>query len=258
MNKKIFVFTGANGVGTTFMTKYCAKLLANDERKIALIDGTYSRGLYYSLCINEYEKQTEALRELQEGTINPINIGNIDLYTNHPGIIAYNTFSVISSINKLLLDRYDVIFIDVDFEDAIPFCRIGDLALVVDFRRCSADNTQRSFLLPMVQELGEDNMPRTMIIYNKAIKCKMKLTHVEEYLMHVKHESKNYFLLKDIYDAEIQFLDEVYMVDLNNTFDGVLDLSKFSTDFKNSLYKIVKEFICPLNKKVKDLTKEGM
>lgn len=247
MSEKLVVFTGFTGAGKSFLSKYTSRIISNDGKRVALVDASINRGLYYSMCVGEDDMKTRSLQSIEEGKNKAVPFGNIDIFTNKPAAINFQR--VFENLRKLE-EEYDVVIVDANYEAALMIAQEARLFIVQDFRRESAVRNQQNFLLPLVQVTGEGKLPESTIIYNKAVKCKMRKEEVEQYLMMVKHEDRHYKLLTEAEEAEVPFYMENYITDLNNMTEGLLDTGRFTPDVRKALWEI-SNMIIPINKNYK-------
>lgn len=247
MLKKPVVFTGFTDSGKSFLAKYTSRIISNDNKRVALVDASINRGLYYSMCVGDDDMKTRSLQSIENGKNKAVPFGNIDIFTNRPAAINFQR--VFENLSKLQ-EEYDVVIVDANYEAALMIAQESRLFIVQDFRRESAVRNQQNFLLPLVQVAGEGNLPEATIIYNKAVKCKIRKEDIEQYLMMVRYEDKHYKLLTDAEEAEVPFYLENYITDLNNMAEGLLDTVKFTPDVRKALWEISNKII-PISKNYK-------
>lgn len=242
---QIILLTGGSGAGTTFLTRYLSKCLTEAGKKIALVDATGKKGLYYSFCAVQ-EETTTGLWDLEKGmggADGAFVYGGIDVFTGNPVELRDPIDYGKAMENLVAIGMYDLVLIDADLSEATALYGYADKVLaVLDLRQESAILIQQEFLLPLAKHLGEDALQEkeTMILYNKEIPCKVKLRHLEPYLMFAKEKNTHIRLLQKAEENIISFEEQNYIQDLNNLQNGVLSTERFTKGMKKSLGDLCK------------------
>lgn len=121
--KKIVSFVGTTKNGTSFVINNLALLLSSMNISTAILDTTQSKNAYYI-----YTKNEEQLRNVAENTISLLEKGvakgipvnkNLTVYTELPG--SEEGHKNIESILVTLMQNYDVVLIDADFNTSIEY-----------------------------------------------------------------------------------------------------------------------------------------
>lgn len=116
-NKKIVAFVGTSKNGTSFLVNNVAQLISSAGVNTAILDTTKNRNSYYIYTQNEEKLRNIAansIRRLQVGVAEGLRINkNLTVYTAIPDEdVGINNYT---EILKTLLENYDLVLIDCDF-----------------------------------------------------------------------------------------------------------------------------------------------
>lgn len=243
MDTVMVLFTGPKGVGKTLLVRSCARILSNDNKKVAIIDAAEDRGLNYCLCLGAEEEDLNALKAL-EALNDPnkepesVEIGkNIDLFTS-TRFVDVDYAKVFKNLS--LLKGYDCVLIDADINNAIHGVEVADrIFLVQNLARENAIETQQKFLLPAVSILGEESLnKKCLIIYNQDMESKMKIEEIEKYLTFAEKDGKVIPLLLKADDTSILFDEENQRIDIDMRANGIIKTRAFTKEFRKALFKL--------------------
>lgn len=244
MAQQRMIFTGAPGTGKTFVAKYCADIFGRNGKKVALIDATKERGLYFSLALDEVKIYKDAvscgLAALVDQQKNfAVNLGNIDLFTDAPQkqVDMKKFFESFQNIQS----TYDLVIVDAEIPWALELMDQKDrMLLIQDCHRRSLYSNQQDLLVNLVKQLGNEKLPETIIVYNKFMECKMKLNSIEDTLLYISEGGVTKDLLASVKpkDIVIEFSIDAYYSDLNNIADGHLEVGRLDSVTKSALLKL--------------------
>ena len=116
-NKKLVSFVGTSKNGTSFLVNNVAQLISVSGVNTAILDTTRNKNSYYIFTQNEEQLRNIAansIRRLQVGAAEGIKVNNnLTVYTAIPDEdVGINNYS---EILKTLLENYDLVLIDCDF-----------------------------------------------------------------------------------------------------------------------------------------------
>ena len=116
-NKKLVSFVGTSKNGTSFLVNNVAQLISASGVNTAILDTTRNKNSYYIFTQNEEQLRNTAansIRRLQVGAAEGIKVNNnLTVYTAIPDEdVGINNYS---EILKTLLENYDLVLIDCDF-----------------------------------------------------------------------------------------------------------------------------------------------
>ena len=116
-NKKLVSFVGTSKNGTSFLVNNVAQLISASGVNTAILDTTKNKNSYYIFTQNEEQLRNTAansIRRLQVGAAEGIKVNNnLTVYTAIPDEdVGINNYS---EILKTLLENYDLVLIDCDF-----------------------------------------------------------------------------------------------------------------------------------------------
>jgi DNA-binding NarL/FixJ family response regulator len=195
---KIVAFVGDRQVGTTTIVDFVAKAFVKKGKKVAVLDLTTNKTMYYMKCWGDTtisKKEKKALEYLNKGENLPIIVGeNYKLYTyiedegNDGTDYEFDFFQAIEQI------RYDsdIILIDMDFNTPSEWLKYGvtSVYLVNDLNILNMITVKN-----YVRELFKKgvNNKKVNLIVNKYIKARVKpediLASINQPIPYLEYES---------------------------------------------------------------------
>lgn len=121
--KKIVSFVGTTKNGTSFVVNNLAQMLSSMNISTAILDTTQSKNAYYIFTKNEEQLRNIAengIANLEKGIAKGISVNkNLDVYTELPD--TEQEHKDIESILVTLMQNYDVVLIDTDFNTNVEY-----------------------------------------------------------------------------------------------------------------------------------------
>ena len=121
--KKVVSFVGTTKNGTSFIVNNLALILSSMNISTAILDLTKSKNAYYIYTKNEQKLRDIAensILNLSNGITNGIEVNkNLTVYTELPGKEQENIDT--KNVLKTLLEKYNVVLIDADFNTPIDY-----------------------------------------------------------------------------------------------------------------------------------------
>lgn len=122
-DKKVVSFVGTTKNGTSFVVNNLATILSSMNVSTAILDVTKSKNAYYIYTNdNEHLRETASncITKLEKGIADGIRVNkNLVVYTSIPGEEIH--YENIGSILNTLLENYNIVLIDCDFETQTEF-----------------------------------------------------------------------------------------------------------------------------------------
>jgi hypothetical protein len=194
---KIVAFVGDRKAGTTTIIDFVAMLFSKRGKKVAVLDLTENKTLYYMKCWGDTAlttKEKRSLELLNERGNHPIVInGNYKLYTQieKPEMDDYE-FDFINAIEQIRYES-DIILIDMDFQSPCEWLKFGVSSIfVVNDLNILGVKTTKDYVKNIVEK-GVNNKKINLII-NKFIKSKVRaediLVGFTQPLRHLEYENE--------------------------------------------------------------------
>lgn len=134
-DKKVVAFVGTTKNGTSFIVNNTAELLSSMGIQTAILDMTNSKNAYYIYTKNEETLRTiavESIDNLQRGVAKGIKVNKkLDVFVDLPGEQKVYNDNNIGKILETLLQNFDAVLIDCDFNTPIEvFDKVQEIYLV--------------------------------------------------------------------------------------------------------------------------------
>lgn len=248
---KTATFIGGSKVGTSFLINAIAYVLSKKGIKVAILDMTRERNMFYI-----YTQNNDRLRRKAENSISNVILNNdtsegisinknLTLFTSTPGTDR-KSYNHMKLLERLKLE-YKVILVDADFTTPIDYFRLtNDIYVVQDMDILTVQQIT-TFLRELKSK--EISLAKVQVIINKFVKTSVTCKKLMEGLAYY-------------YDPQMTFVDELldprmsyftvpfnqdnYGKYINNLYFCDMDFSNFSKDFLDMI-DIICNVIYPLN-----------
>lgn len=239
----IVAFTGLERAGKTFITVGIAEKLSNFGQKVAIIDLSKSRDLYY-IYKNNIDKDTNGGTSLKVDDC--ISYSNIDIFTSKHDISDYieedQYYENFVENMKQIQYFYKTILIDVDLEQMQKIDKhfIDSVNVIVD-QRYTAKSKE-------IQEILK--YPNSRLIINQYLPCRFD---IEKFM----HQYITSDVQADVQDMDTQKMHYDLMNDIafkNNYFKNK-GINKFTKEIQEQFMELIKS-INILDKK--QINKKGL
>ena len=172
-DKKIVSFVGTSKNGTSFIVNNLAALISKMGMNVAILDMTQNRNSYYIYTKNEENLRKiayQSMDNLQQGIANGINVSkNLTVYTSLPEEDIKNVNAI--SIMETLVQNYDLVLIDCDFETPIDiFEQVQEIYLVQSMDILTIQSLTAFLKELKVRDVLEQE--KIKIVINKEMKIK--------------------------------------------------------------------------------------
>lgn len=172
-NKRIIAFVGTSKNGVSFLINSSAVLLSSIGIKTAILDMTTNRNSYYLATSSDKELKVKAstcFEKLEKGELDGIEISKtLSVFTSEPD--NGKTYSDAESMYKTLLEEYDLILVDTDFDTNFGYYAGADEIFAVQ----SLDILTMQPLTKHLKDLKDKNLimdSNIKIVINKEINLK--------------------------------------------------------------------------------------
>ena len=260
--KKIVSFVGTTKNGTSFVINNLGLTLSGMNLSTAILDMTQNKNAYYIFTNNE-----ERLRRIAEDSISNLERGiaegikvdrNLTVYTEIPG--QDKKYKNIENILSTLMEKYDVVLIDTDFNtDAEIFEKSQEIYLVQ-----SMDVLTIQPLTAFLRNLKTKNILRQekiKIIINKE----QKVRSLTDKLLIGGMSSYNdpaMTLMTDLFNKDyvkyckIPFEVQNYVKYLDSLVNCEISLKGYTKQLLTAFVELA-EIVYPLLNKAKNSTKDN-
>jgi hypothetical protein len=218
--KKVAAFTGSHSSGVTTMVDMVATELSQRGKKVAVLDFTLNKSLFYMKCWGKEDLtygMKNSLVSLNDGKIEPVVIGEgYHLFT--VGSLGETSFDE-DSFNfykalELIRYNYDIILLEFDMESRYKWLSFGvsSIYLVNDLNVVNMIPIKRN-----VKELVKMgvNQKKFHLIVNKYIKSKTKaedmLACITSPLPHLEYNEKSSSVEINQKVFKVRYSDEFYL-----------------------------------------------
>lgn len=172
-NKRIIAFVGTSKNGVSFLLNSSAVLLSSIGIKTAILDMTTNRNSYYLATSSDKELKTKAstcFEKLEKGELDGIEISKtLSVFTSEPD--NGKIYSDAESMYKTLLEEFDLILVDTDFNTNFGYYAGADEIFAVQ----SLDILTMQPLTKHLKDLKDKNLimdSNIKIVINKEINLK--------------------------------------------------------------------------------------
>lgn len=172
-NKRIISFVGTSKSGVSFLINSSAVLLSSIGIKTAILDMTTNRNSYYLATSSDKELKVKAstcFEKLEKGELDGIEISKtLSVFTSEPD--NGKIYSDAESMYKTLLEEYDLILVDTDFNTNFGYYAGADEIFAVQ----SLDILTMQPLTKHLKDLKDKNLimdSNIKIVINKEINLK--------------------------------------------------------------------------------------
>ena len=222
---KIVAFVGDRQVGTTTVVDFVAKAFAKKGKKVAILDLTSNKTIYYMKCWGDTSltnKEKRSFEYLNKGESHPIVVGeNYKLFTQIEGKANESEeqtcdFDFFQTIEQIRYDN-DIILIDMDFNTPCEWLKYGvtSVYLVNDLNVLNMLNVKN--YVRRLFNRGVNNKKINLIV-NKCIKGKIKpediLASINQPIPYLEYESDSNCLdiNKNIFKIDLEMETYINLV----------------------------------------------
>lgn len=214
-----YVFLGADRTGKSSTMLALAKILANVDKKVLVIDATQSQGVY---SFFDYNFDIEVKNPLDEGkTIVRENFEIV--FSNMESEFEFE------KLNKYNFSKYDYVFIEGDKNLPPHLVNTAHIILFQDFDKHTLLKNKI-----ILKKFKIDANKLTVIFNNMLDDVKLKDHFLDELFSEIK---LNISGLNEIFEIPFEEVDIVNTIE--NKTDGYLDLKAYSNCYKSAIYEIV-------------------
>lgn len=241
-SSKAITFVGAPKVGTTFLINLLADYYSIKGVKVAILDLTKNKNMYFIHTNNEEDLRRvtyECLNKLSAGVDKGLSVKeNVTVYTTVPD--SQDEIYNVSTMIETLKLSYQLVLIDADFYspfDCFKYC--DEIYAIQDM-----DILNIQYLTTFLRKLkhADINIENIKFIINKFVNCDLtskKLLGAISTYNDPKMENIEKLIDKDEIDAQtIPFDLNVYRKYIKNSIECKIDLKKYSGSFIGKIKKI--------------------
>lgn len=259
-NKRIIAFVGTSKNGTSFLINSSAVLLSSIGIKTAILDMTKNRNSYYLATASDKDLKNKAstcFEKLEKGNADGIEISKtLSVFTSEPG--NGKTYSDVENMYKTLLEEYDLILVDTDFDTNFGFYAGADEIFLVQ----SLDILTMQPLTKHLKDLKDENLisdNNLKIVINKEVALKglsrkMVVGGISTYNNPSMSFMTKLFDKEKVITCSIPFDITVYQKYLENIVYCKYDISGYPKKFIEEL-KILASLIYPKYKNPEQINK---
>ncbi len=245
--KKVVAFIGTNKVGTSFISNSIGTLLAQKGVKVAILDMTKTRGLYWFYGDETLKRRdivSSCMTNLSNGIASPIHVGKnkgLALYTTIPGgdednRKQYKHRSIVDTAKR----SSDILIIDCDFTTPYEYLeQAQEIYIVVDFDLVKVQET-----VQFLKELKSNQIDwsKLRVVVNNAVKSKINAKKIIKGAL--KYYNDPNMTYTDEFEEIKQYVEfELEPSNFANYIDsmenGNLNVDKYSLLMKRSLNDLV-------------------
>jgi hypothetical protein len=250
-NGKIVSFVGTSKNGTSFIINNLARLMADQNINVAIVDLTKNKNSYYMYTDNEealIKKAEVSLKNLSNGDPTGLEVGNcLTLYTAIPEDVedTLDKDKIFNTLSK----NYDIALLDCDFRTDVDFFNKSDEVYIVQSMDALTIQPLTKFLSELkTKDLLDENKMR--VIVNKHVRLKSLTTKMIIAGMS-RYNAPSMSLQRDIFNKdnmkyiEIPFEEEVYIKYIEEIASCKITLNGYTQSFVESLEKL-KNMVYPL------------
>lgn len=252
---KLVTFVGTTKNGTSFIVNNIAKLLSDENIKVAIVDLSKNKDSYYLFTDNDPSKTSKAnigIENLSKGINDGLVINNyLTLFTSLPGRIFENGLNIQNILNTLK-QNYDIALFDCDFEtDKSIFEKADEIYLVQSMNAFTIQPLTEFLYNLQSSNINFEN--KLQIVINKYIELK-KLDLKTIIGGMSKYNSPSMTMQKDLFNAQnakytaIPFDIQTYSAYLEVIAFCKLSLNNYSreaieslTELKNKVFPLIGE-----------------
>lgn len=252
---KLVTFVGTTKNGTSFVVNNIAKLLSDENIKVAIVDLSKNKDSYYLFTDNDPNKTNKAnlgIENLSKGINEGLDVNNyLTLFTSLPGKIFENSLNI-SNILSTLKQNYDIALFDCDFETNKSFFEKSDEIYLIQSMNAFTIQPLTEFLYNL-QSSNVNFENKLQIVINKYINLK-KLDIKTIIGGMSKYNSPSMTMQKDLFNAQnakyttIPFDIQTYSAYLEVIAFCKLSLNNYSrevieslTELKNKVFPLIGE-----------------
>ena len=239
--KKLVSFLGARQNGTTFLINNIARLLAEQDVDVAILDMTKNKSEYYIYTQNK-EALKLKLKDCYKNLSNGIDCGlsvdnNLTIYTNLPN--ENEDEYKVERILEMLLKKHQIVIIDTDFSTDINYFMFSQQIYFVQTMDLLTIQSFTEFLSELKSQNAINN-EKIRIILNKyieldGISVKQLIGSLAFYNEPVLAYMQKLFEPNGIQYTTIPYSQQVYEMYLQTIAKSQIFLERYPIEFITKL-----------------------